>query len=41
MDIKKEPGSIRNKEWFDKNGVVFLGESNVTGIDYKDRKVKI
>lgn len=41
MDNKQEPTAIRNAEWFDKNRVVFLGDSNVTGIDYKEKKVNI
>ena len=41
MDGAKKPGSIRNAESLKKDGVTFVGESTVTGIDYDDKRVII
>lgn len=41
MSDKSKPGPIRSEESLKNNGVVFMGESNVTDINYKDKKVII
>lgn len=40
MDGKSKP-SIRSEESYKNNGIVFVGESTVTGIDYNGKKVII
>lgn len=40
-DAEKKPGPIRNQEYYDKNGIVFVHDSNVNGIDYVKKQVKI
>lgn len=39
-DAEKHPGPIRSQEWYEKNGVEFLGETTVVGIDYKNKNVR-
>ena len=39
MKGDSRPGSIRTEESFKKDGITFMGESTVTGINYKDKKV--
>ena len=39
MDGTKKPGPIRSEGSLKNDGVIFMGESTVTGINYKDKKV--
>lgn len=41
MDGAKKPGPFRSSDNLEKNGIVFVGESTVTGIDYNKKKVLI
>lgn len=41
MDKAKKPGPFKNAEHLKGNGIIFVGESTVTGIDYKNKKVNI
>ena len=38
-NLNSPPGNIRNSQSFENNGIIFVGESNVTGIDYASKKV--
>lgn len=40
-DAEKKPGPIRSDEYYSRNGIIFVRNSNVTGIDYDNKKVKI
>jgi len=39
-DPTKPPGAIRDANWFKNNGVDFVGETTVTGIDHANKQVK-
>ena len=39
MKGEVKPGSIRTEESFKKDGIIFMGESTVTGINYNEKKV--
>lgn len=41
MEKQKKPGPFRNADHLKNNGIVFVGDSTVTGIDYKNKKVNI
>lgn len=41
MEGGKKPGAFRSAQNLKNNGIVFVGESTVTGIDYKGKKVQI
>lgn len=41
MDAAKKPGPFKSAENLKNNGIIFVGESTVTGIDYKNKKVAI
>lgn len=40
MDKTKKPAPYRSAEYYKENGIVFVGESTVTGIDYSTKTVK-
>lgn len=39
-DATKYPGPIRDQQWYERNGVEFVGETSVVGIDYAHKQVK-
>lgn len=41
MDKTKKPGPFRDSDSLKNNGIIFVGESTVTGIDYNNKKVNI
>lgn len=41
MDKTKKPGPFRDAETLKTNGIIFVGDSTVTGIDYNNKKVNI
>ena len=40
-DPVQKPGPIRSAEYLKNNGMVFLGETTVTGIDYKSKHLQV
>jgi predicted adenine nucleotide alpha hydrolase (AANH) superfamily ATPase len=41
MDNAKKPRPYHSAEYFKNDGIVFLAGATVTGIDYKNKKVRI
>lgn len=39
-DATKYPGPIRDQQWYERNGIEFVGETSVVGIDYAHKQVK-
>ncbi len=41
MNAEKAPQPIRSEDNLKKDGITFMGEKTVTGVDFKGKKVKI